>query len=122
MKMNRWQLLAILAFISLACGQIVAPTTTPANTQLPTLTPLPTLTRTAKPEIANTSTWTTTVTRPLVNVRQSPNGKVVDTLRTGTEVEIVQCSGNWCKIREPAGYVWRGCLSDNPAKLGCAAK
>lgn len=104
--------LLTLVLASLACSQ-----------PIPNAVPVPTSTALGVTETAESpNEWTTTVIRPLVNVRKSPNGAVVDTLRTGTEVEIVQCSGNWCKIREPAGYVWRGCLSDNPAKLGCAAK
>lgn len=57
-----------------------------------------------------------------VNVRQEPNGTTVDYVRKGSVVEIVKCDNTWCEIVEPAGYVWRGCLADNPQKLGCRSK
>lgn len=120
MKNRYWQILATIlaSLFTLSClasslavstPTILAPTLTksvPVSTKAPT----------------DTGVWTSTIVRPLVNVRKSPNGVVVDTLRTGVEVEIVQCAGNWCQIVDPPGYVWRGCLSDNPQKLGCAAK
>ena len=109
--------LLTLVMLQMACVSsslgVATPTAKPSPTKALGVTKTPTVTPNAR---------ITTITRPLVNVRKSPNGLVVDTLRTGTEVEIVECSGNWCQIVDPPGYVYRGCLSDNPAKLGCSAK
>jgi SH3-like domain-containing protein len=59
---------------------------------------------------------------PTVNVRKSPNGPALRTLKAGDQVTILQCVDNWCQIKDPAGWVWQGCLSNNPAGLGCEAK
>jgi SH3-like domain-containing protein len=68
-----------------------------------------------------TEQWTASVQLPVVNVRDAPNGKVIGSLVAGDSVVIVKCVGSWCQIK-PAGWIFRGCLSDNPANLGCTAK
>lgn len=103
--------LLTLVLASLACSQ-----------PIPNAVPVPTSTALGVTETAESpSEWTSKIIRPLVNVRQSPNGAVVASLKAGASVEIVQCSGSWCKIREPAGWVFKGCL-DLDSELGCAAK
>ena len=98
---------------------------------IPISTPAPTvrITATRKTLVAATSQSTkipsgrqATVTEVLVNVREEPNGAVIGALHTGDEVTILNCAGSWCRIDKPSGYVWRGCLSDNPERLGCKAK
>lgn len=79
-------------------------------------------TSTPSPTVSTPSAYSAKILLPLVNVRKSPNGETVDTLKAGDFVEILSCSANWCKIKDPPGYVWRGCLSDNPDKLKCLSK
>lgn len=107
----------VLCFMSLACLASSLAVVTPTAIPQTKTKPAPMATKTEASGI-----WTSTIVRPLVNVRKSPNGPVVDTLRTGAEVEIVKCIDDWCQIVDPPGWVWRGCLSDNPSRLGCTAK
>lgn len=115
----------VLVIPMLACGTYITPTPVPTyeitNTVvLPTPTaPLPTPTELV---IVASSTHAATVAKAVVNVRESPNGAVVGSLEAGQTVNVLGCSGNWCKIDDPAGYVWQGCLSDNPDGLGCEAR
>lgn len=107
--------LLVLVLSSLACSRQIAtaipttPTTTPTSTAEPLTTP-------------TTTVWTTVIRMAQVNIRETPGGASVAVLRKGVVVEIVSCDGSWCEIKEPAGYVWRGCLSDNPDGLGCRSK
>lgn len=106
----------LLGVLSLACSTQAAtafpttPTTTPVVTASPTVTTVP------------TTVWESVVRMEYVNVRNAPSGASVGIVRRGSVVEIVKCDNTWCEIKEPAGYVWRGCLSDNPGKLGCRSK
>ena len=106
----------VLVLSVMACNQPIPtkPTTTVLTT--PSAKPASTM------EPDNTPAWTALVELPTVNVRAEPGGEVVGVLRAGDTVIIIQCDGSWCKIKKPAGYVWRGCLSDNPKNLGCTAK
>jgi Bacterial SH3 domain. len=69
-----------------------------------------------------TPQWTAQVRLPTVNVRAEPDGEVVGMLTVGKRVTVLKCVDNWCKIAKPAGWIFRGCLSDNPDNLGCTAK
>lgn len=116
--------LAVLALVSIACGQYITPSPTVAVTE--TTAPIsPTLTATvptATPLHA-TDNQQSAVVRAVVNVRNSPDGDIVGYLTVGDTVTIAECGELWCSISSPiVGYVWRGCLSDNPAELGCSAK
>jgi hypothetical protein len=48
-----------------------------------------------------------------------PDGLRIASLEAGDAV-TGNCAGNWCKIA--AGWVWRGCTDNNPARLGCQTK
>lgn len=112
--------LLTLALASLACSQPI-PNAAPVPTETPLGTAL--VAEISTPNVLETpNAWTTTIVRPVVNVRDRPDGKVEASLRAGASVEILECTEQWCRIKKPAGWVWRGCLSDNPAKLGCQAK
>lgn len=109
----------ILALAVMACEvQVSTPSPTPLAEVLPTVKPTehPTKLPTAA------KAWTASVELPTVNVREKPSGKVIASLSAGDEVIIMKCDSSWCKIKEPAGYVWRGCLSDNPEGLGCVSQ
>jgi hypothetical protein len=115
--------LTLLILAGLACMEPVPTLTVTASvTSVPTTQPAPlvvqttTATPTAKPDTATI--------QATVYVRQSAdaNSEAVASLTTGQTVEIVKCLGEWCKIKKPLGYVWRGCLSDNPDGLLCQAK
>jgi SH3 domain-containing protein len=121
--MNRSILAAILAAIlaSLSCGQYVTPTPAsieaPAASATPTRTPPP---PTPTPQAAATE-QTAKVIAAAVNIRSKPNGEVVGQIFAGQSVTILSCDGDWCKIKHPLGYVWRGCLSVESGLL-CQAK
>lgn len=122
MSRSKIALLFLLALAQVACIASALAVPTPAPTQQPTLTRavptlLPTITNTA-----NAPEWTATVSKAVVNVREKPGGAVIGSLRSGDFVEIVACAEKWCEIVEPAGFIWRGCLSDNPDELKCEAK
>jgi len=119
--MNRLYLISLcLVAVSLACSMQVS---TPIPTAEPTATRLITMTATRFPVTATRQAWTASVLLPTVNVRDEPNGNSTDDyLTAGQGVSILQCVGNWCEIANPHGWVWRGCLSDNPDHLGCQAK
>ena len=123
-------ILAILAAIlaNLACVVSAFPVTT---TSAPVITPvsdniqdlyiIPSPTVTLSPDMAQ-------IVAPTVNVRQTPDGTVIGTLKAGDAVTVLGCGTDpeaddyrWCSIAEPSGYVWQGCLSINDG-LGCEAK
>jgi len=108
----------VLVLAVLACDRQV-PTTVRT-------TPAPTVTATAEvlaeESTTPTTQWTAVVRQVQVNVREEPNGAVIGLVLSGETVNILSCNGSWCRIEEPAGYIWRGCLSDNPNRLGCTTK
>lgn len=112
----------LLVLVSLACIiQIPGPPTetTVVNPVVNTVvnTPDPTPTPTQEPD--NTAT----VVKPVVNVRAKADrtSASVGYVEAGDLVVIVRCSGNWCRIQDPPGYIWRGCLTNNPNNLKCEA-
>ena len=121
--------LLVMVLSSLACmEQVATPTPTPSPvlptaaataTPEPTRTPAPTATDGG--EVVQTATIQATV---YVRTAADPNSPEAGSLTTGAEVEIVACEGDWCEIRtnELTGYVFRGCLSDNPEGLRCEAR
>jgi hypothetical protein len=117
----------VILLSALACGQYITPTPTTVDEIITTVTPL-SPTRTATVPTATSVQFTTvkqqsaTVVQAVVNVRTAPDGDVIGFLRAGDVVNVLECSELWCKIESPAGYVWRGCLSDNPENLGCSTK
>jgi hypothetical protein len=118
MKAKLFVLALVLA--SLACTQAVTTAVTPVVTQ--TLSPIPALTRTPKATLEARTESTVTISKPLVNVRAEPNGVVIGTLAAGDTVTVIECKANWCSIKEPAGYVWMGCLTGLNKNLGCEAR
>jgi hypothetical protein len=58
-----------------------------------------------------------------VNVRDVANGNPTgEYIYAGQSVTVLEIDGDWAHIAKPDGWVWRGCLSDNPDGLGCEAK
>jgi hypothetical protein len=113
----------VILLSSLACsiqkGGSVA--TTPVTT--PTTVPADAPTATATPRATEAAVDTAVVRAVSVNVRQIADGDPTgEYVYAGQSVVILQCVGDWCQIEEPAGWVWRGCLSDNPDGLKCEAK
>ena len=124
-----------LVLSSLACGTYITPTptgepttaaealttpvTTPDNTPSPTLPPRP------SPTAADTATIRATV---YVRAAADAGSAEVGSLETGQMVEIVKCTGDWCEIEymfeneTVRGFVFRGCLSDNPDGLKCEVR
>jgi hypothetical protein len=115
----------VLLLSVLACS-VPVPTTVPAWTDTPTAvlsamltTPIAAMTTAPTLLVPQTAV----IIRPVVRVHASPDSDVITGyLSAGDEVTILACEGDWCQIRTPAGFVFRGCLSDNPAGLGCRAK
>jgi hypothetical protein len=80
-------------------------------------------------QIADTSTPASLATTAVVTagglyVHAKPDVDSIVTgwLMAGDAVTVLECSDDFCKLEQPFGYVWRGCLSDNPNGLGCSAK
>ena len=119
--------IVVLVLSSLACVVSAFPVTTlttPPTTLAPVITPvsdniqdlyiIPSPTATLSPDMAQ-------IVAPVVNVRAKPDGDVIGTLKAGDAVTVLSCDGNWCEIADPAGYVFKGCLSVESG-LGCEAK
>lgn len=122
--------LAILALVisSLACMEQVS-TVTPAFTpQATAADPIPSPAPTATPRPSPTATVpaedTAVVVQALVNLRDAPDGTVIGSLEAGQAVTVIQCDADWCEVetKQMSGFVYRGCISDNPEELGCTAK
>ena len=119
--MNRATVAYIVIVLSLlACVAPPWAANSPVLTVTATATKLPTVT--PKPVPTVFKSWKAEVKLPTVNLRAEPSGRVIGSLTVGTIVEVAECVGNWCRIKKPAGWVWRGCLTDNPEKKGCVAK
>jgi len=56
-----------------------------------------------------------------VNVRDMPDGDLAGVVLQRGDTARAICAGGWCEL-EAGGFVWRGCTSDNPEKLGCEAR
>lgn len=114
--------LGFLVGVSLACGQYVTPTPTPVSSNTPNALVAPTLTATIPTSTAQPvpTEQSAAVVKAVVNVRNAPNGDVISFLTIGESVTVLECTDEWCRVDQ--GWVWRGCLSDNPAALGCSAK
>lgn len=117
--------ITVLVLSALACSIQTSPA---APTTLPPTVVKPANTATTVP--TTPAEWTAKIAQTVVNVRSAPNGSVVGVVRTGESVVILSCSGAWCRVRKPdgadwkqeTGFIFRGCLSDNPESLGCEAK
>lgn len=112
-------LAAILAAILAGCLEFpTPPVSTPAASETVTARPI----ETAKP--TKTARATARVLPAALQVRETPGGTVIGWLQAGQDVTILKCKDNWCDVRtsELTGWVFRGCLSDHPAGLGCQAK
>jgi hypothetical protein len=127
-KNNRHVLaFSVLAVLQMACVASVMQLPTQTSTAVPTVSstiapsPVP-ATRTATPA----AEAETAIITAIVYVRQlaDASSAAVGSLETGAEVEIVECTGEWCEVRTDVlvGFVWRGCLSDNPDNLKCEAR
>lgn len=101
----------------------VTPTAASIESATPSPTPAP---RTATPAPEATQSITADVMAAIVRVRVEPDGKPVTPeqyVYAGQSVTVLEYSddGEWVRIAEPAGWVWRGCVSDNPEHLFCEA-
>jgi hypothetical protein len=128
----KYVLILLVCSVTLACGGTFLATPTPQQshqevtpvtpevtlTQVPTVTAAP-ITKTAT---ATRPVLAVTVVKPIVSVREKPGGKVIGYVEAGQSVNVLECTDEYCKIEQPFGYVWRGCLSDNPDGLGCEAR
>lgn len=123
---------AILALSILACAkatpeQIRKFTSTPQSTitqEKPTGTSIPILASTQTPILVESATPTPdrfyeiSILAEALHVRDAADGAPTGAvLKKGDRVRA-QCTEKWCEL-EAGGYVWRGCVSDNPDRLGC---
>lgn len=61
------------------------------------------------------------VTADVLNIRHSPNGKIIGRLKKGQTVEVVSISGNWAKVKSNRTFVYvsrhyLSKVSSSPAK------
>lgn len=111
----------LLLLSSLACTQAVV-TATP-TTPVTTPTTRPTMTPTASPAPLIPVGRSAIVKRVSVYVHTSADAAsdIVGSVSGGDVVVILECVSDWCRIKAPSGWIWRGCLSGND-DLGCEAK
>jgi hypothetical protein len=95
----------------------VSATPTDATLPVSTSTRLPVSTETATPDRATVTAWAL-----LVHAEPDVESTVTGWLLQGDVITVLECTDKYCKIEQPFGYVWRGCLSDNPGELGCTEK
>ncbi len=128
--MKRLYLVAvILVAVSLACA---VPVGTPVPTVEPTATRQVIPTATKPNLVAAPSDNLVAVVQIAVNVRALPSGSStsIGAVYSGDQLEKLYCLKEWCKVnqpsgsdwQQPSGWIFRGCLSDNPDELGCVAK
>ena len=43
-------------------------------------------------------------------------------LEAGQEETLIECTGDWCELSDPPGWVFRGCLLEMAGGLECRAK
>ncbi len=87
---------------------------TPSNTKV---TPSPLFpTGTPSPTEVTPQGIIITVQSVYVHIRSDINSVVIGALYRG-DIVSGTCIDYWCKVTD--GFVWRGCTSDNPDKLGC---
>jgi hypothetical protein len=112
--------LVISLLILAACNQVViTPTASPAplRTAILAAATRP-ATNTATPEAV-----TVTISQAVVVVRQSPGGEATGKyVRSGERVQIIKCTGDWCRIKKPGGWIFRGCIQELADGLLCMAK
>jgi hypothetical protein len=125
----RVPILAILALIlsSLACGEyVVTPTPQASPTPPPSASPSPVPTLTATPRATEAAADTVAIVRQYsVNVHIEPDVKseVTGYVYADDVVTILECQdgGDYCKIEQPFGWVYRGCLAGFEDGRGCEA-
>lgn len=127
--MNRGVVFMFILVLSvMACSIQTSPTV--PTTFSPTVVKSIDIVTTVITTPVTTPEWTTTVSQVLVNVHVEPDGEVIGAVKIGDSLIVLSCDVKWCKVAKPAGarwkrdygYIFRGCLSDNPKKLGCEAK
>jgi hypothetical protein len=113
--------LLTLMFLT-ACSAYVP--ATPTVTAIPA--PLSTVslpTGTPKSPIPTPEVELVTVSKAVVVVRQSAGGEATGKyVRSGERVQIVRCSGDWCEIVKPHGFIFRGCIQELADGLLCQAR
>jgi hypothetical protein len=117
--------LVILSGVTLACGQYVG-TPTPQATPTPPPSPSPVPTLTATPRATEAAADTVAIVRQYsVNVHIEPDVKseVTGYVYADDVVTILECQdgGDYCKIEQPFGWVYRGCLAGFEDGRGCEA-
>jgi hypothetical protein len=117
---------SILVAASLACGQIVSTPTPTAATGTPAVSlPSPVPTASAVPPTATEEgVQTARVRQYSVNVHELADAAsaVTGWVYADDVVTVLECDGDWCKIAEPPGWVYRGCLTGYEEGRGCEAR
>jgi hypothetical protein len=107
-----------LVAVSLACSVQVS-----GSDSIPTPTSAPTATRLQAVIPTTTSLVAVTISQAVVTVRQSPGGEATGKyVRSGERVQIIKCTGDWCRIKKPGGWIFRGCIQELADGLLCMAK
>jgi hypothetical protein len=114
---------ACLVAASLACA-VQVPGTPVMTTAQPKRTP-PVPTASAVPPTATEEgVQTARVRQYSVNVHELADAAsaVTGWVYADDVVTVLECDGDWCKIAEPPGWVYRGCLTGYEEGRGCEAK
>src|SRR5689334_18209731 len=113
--------LLTLVLASFACVVPVPnslPTATRAALGTPTKTP-----NAAKTPNAPVAAVQATISQAVVTVRKSAGGEATGNyLKSGDRVQVIKCTGDWCEIKKPRGFVFRGCISELADGLLCQAR
>jgi hypothetical protein len=114
---------ACLVAASLACA-VQVPGTPVMTTAQPKRTP-PVPTASAVPPTATEEgVQTARVRQYSVNVHELADAAsaVTGWVYADDVVTVLECDGDWCKIAEPPGWVYRGCLTGYEEGRGCEAR
>jgi hypothetical protein len=122
--MNRLLTFLTLVFLTSAACAIQVPNSTPNALATPRRTP-PVPTASAVPPTATEEdVQTARVRQYSVNVHELADAAsaVTGWVYADDVVTVLECDGDWCKIAEPPGWIYRGCLTGYEEGRGCEAR
>jgi hypothetical protein len=122
--MNRLLTFLTLVFLTSAACAIQVPNSTPNALATPRRTP-PVPTASAVPPTATEEgVQTARVRQYSVNVHELADAAsaVTGWVYADDVVTVLECDGDYCRIENPPGWIYRGCLTGYEEGRGCEAK
>jgi hypothetical protein len=114
---------AVMTAMTLACAVQVPGTPVMTTAQPKRTSPVPTASA-VPPTATEEGVQTARVRQYSVNVHELADAAsaVTGWVYADDVVTVLECDGDWCKIAEPPGWVYRGCLTGYEEGRGCEAR